>query len=148
MTDAPHVGAIVDRAFHYRDRVYRATGSFPEQFLVTADEDRCLRRCLNRGILHHLDTAREIRLYGMRVVIWDLSTGAAPVPFSAEGMAVSELRDDSEMLERIMTNMAGTDTEALAHSLPPLDDLDEGLQHCGRQFETFAAFMAHIRSHG
>jgi hypothetical protein len=150
MTGHPEIDAILDRVQRYRDEVYARDGVPPETFLVTEREYALLQTyrapswvAVNVDTLSDT-TPRPISLFGMRVVQperfeWAReSTRANPRPSS---LTLAELE---RAFAPVLEQSSGTHA---ADPLPPLDDLDEGLQCCGRRYPTFAAFLAHRRGH-
>jgi hypothetical protein len=90
-------------------------------------------------------------------VIWDLSMCTAWVGLQHQRDIDAALQ--RAMFDRVEQNIAAAfhssgsiGLEPSAHAratdpLPPLDDLDEGLQCCGQRYPTFATFLAHRRGH-
>jgi hypothetical protein len=150
MTAHPEIDAILDRAQHYYRETYAQDGTPPETFVVTEREYALLQTyrapswvAVNVDTLSDT-TPRPISLFGMRVVqpecgAWYQNSTHGNSRPSNLTLAALE-RAFASVLEQSLGTHA-------ADPLPPLDDLDEGLQCCGRRYPTFAAYLAHRRGH-
>jgi hypothetical protein len=132
------VQALLDRALTYRREVYARTGVPPESFLVTPDELSVLRRQNPYGV-HELMT-----IAGMTV-----SLQARPLEWNRPGGAHLSWHVGVDMAAHDSVSRSviiGVDMDIHDDDpLPPLDDLDEGLQCCARSYPTFATYLTHRR---